>query len=173
LDSTGRVKILGGGPIGQGEHVGAKHVRFRETRSGREVLMRVIVAALFVLAFDTDVVRGSACTDPIERQIRLSRGSACWHFAGTGTSFVGSFQAGQKLKARASGEYRELHRKFWVPWQLSIIGPDNALSAETNFDHNEGEPLTFVIPQTRKYRFDIVPRAVWGYVGKVEICKVQ
>ena len=135
--------------------------------------MRVIVAALFVLAFGANVVRGSACTDPIERQIRFSRGSACWHFAGTGTSFIGNFQAGQKLKARAGGEYRELNRKFWAPWQLSIVGPDNAVLADTNFDHQEGEPLTFVIPQTGKYHFDIGPCAVWGYFGKVEICKPQ
>ena len=46
--------------------------------------MRAIVAALFALAFVTDVVRGSACTDPIERQVRFSRGSACWHFTGQG-----------------------------------------------------------------------------------------
>ncbi len=106
--------------------------------------MRAIVAALFVLAFGTDVVRGSACTDPIERQIRFYGGSACWHFAGTGTSFIGNFQAGQKLKAKASGEYRERHRKFWAPWQLSIVGPDDSVLADTNF---EGEPLKFVIPQ--------------------------
>jgi hypothetical protein len=135
--------------------------------------MRAIVAALFALAFVTDVVRGSACTDPIERQVRFSRGSACWHFTGTGTSFIGNFQAGQRIEASATGEYRELHRKFWAPWQLSVVGPHNAVLADTNLDHKEGEPLTFVIPQTGKYRFDIGPCAVWGYVGKVEICKLQ
>jgi len=164
--------MLGRGAIGQGEHGAQSSVRFRSGLWSRGVYA-VIVAALFVLAFGTDVVRGSACTDPIERQIRFSRGSACWHFTGTSTSFIGNFQAGQRIKARATGEYRELHRKFWAPWQLSIVGPDNAVLADTNFDHNEGEPLTFMIPQTGKYRFDIGPCAVWGYVGKVEICKVQ
>ncbi len=135
--------------------------------------MRVIVAAVFVPAFGIDVVLASACTDPIERQIRFSRGSTCWHFTGRGTSFIGIFQAGQRIKASATGEYRELHRKFWAPWQLSLVGPDNAVLADTNFEHKEGEPLTFVIPKTGEYRFDIGPCAVWGYVGKVEICALQ
>jgi hypothetical protein len=57
--------------------------------------------------------------------------------------------------------------------QLSIVGPDDDVLAETNFDHKQGEPITFVIPYTGNYRFDIGPCAVWGYVGKVEICKLQ
>lgn len=135
--------------------------------------MRTIVAGLFILTIGADFVHGSACTDPIERQIQFARGSTCWHFVGTGTSFVGTFQAGQKLKARAIGEYRELQRKFWAPWQISIVGPDNAVLADTDFDHKQGEALTLVIPQTGRYRFDIGPCAVWGYVGKIEVCKVQ
>jgi hypothetical protein len=142
-------------------------------RSARGAFMRAIVAALVVLAFSTDAVRGSACTDPIERQIQFLRGSACWHFTGTGTSFIGNFQAGQRLKARATGEYRELHRKFWATWQLSIIGPDDAVLADTNSDYTEGQPLAFVIPRTGTYRFDVGPCAVWGYIGNIEICKSQ
>jgi hypothetical protein len=142
-------------------------------RSGREAFTLTILAASCILAFGAGPVLGSACTDPIERQIEFSRGSACWRYIGIGTSFIGNFRAGQKIKANAIGEYREMHRKFWASWELSIMGPDDAVLADTNFEHSEGKPLAVVIPQTGTYRFEIGPCAVWGYPGRVEICKSQ
>ena len=136
---------------------------------GEEATMRTVVAVILFVG-SLSQVNASGCNHVITRPIRMTAGSSCWSFTGIGTTFVGTFRAGQRIAARASGQFSTETasgqiEKSWGHWNLSVSGPGGFLADSTN-----GGPLVTTLPASGRYSFDIGPCAVWGAPGKVEVC---
>jgi len=135
----------------------------------QEATMRTVVAVILFVG-SLSQVNASGCNHVITRPIRMTAGSSCWSFTGIGTTFVGTFRAGQRIAARASGQFSTETasgqiEKSWGHWNLSVSGPGGFLADSTN-----GGPLVTTLPASGRYSFDIGPCAVWGAPGKVEVC---
>lgn len=98
----------------------------------------------------------------------MTPGATCWTFNGKGTRFVGSFQKGQVIRARANGEafYDEGRRtrRTWEPWTLTAIGPKGFVES------SENDALTITLPSSGRYSFNVGPCSIWGNRGRIEIC---
>ena len=100
--------------------------------------------------------------------IQFQRGANCWRYAGSATTFNGSFRAGQRLDITSTGE--------------EDLGDGNRTSAETMTrdiylgDVRSGRLLTadadghFTIAQTGAYQITFGPQAVVGSPGVMVVC---
>jgi len=102
--------------------------------------------------------------------IQFQRGAICWRYAGSATTFNGTFKAGQRLDITSTGDSEEGNgRENWsetISRQIYIaLGKDGKLLTPDSSGY-------FTIPKAGLYQVSFGPQAVVGAPGTMIVCTI-
>lgn len=135
--------------------------------------MKKLLSILYIfLLLPNNAAHASGCNYVRQKKISFSPGSVCWSFEGRANTFVGDFNAGQKISLRTSGRDANIdnpipeNRRPWEEVGSFVDGPNNFKEGDTEFQGR----LNFIAPFSGKYKVVISPCSYWSSQIKMEIC---
>jgi len=128
------------------------------------------VASGVVLLLGGAASAATSASDPSVVTIQMQRGSICWKYTGTATTFNGTFKAGQKLDVTSTGDFTSAGATgLYIETAPRAVYVADAKSGKLLPANGPGH---YTVPQTGLYQITFGPMAVVGSPGVMIVCKV-